>query len=137
MPPLTRWMVKTALAYLVLALGTGVLTALGQAGILTWVPGGLAPSTIHLFVVGWVTLLIFGVVFWMFPKYTQSRPRRSERVGWALYVLLNAGLISRLIGETILPPGNTAGGLLVFSALLQFSAGALFVINTWGRVKEK
>lgn len=137
MPALTRWMVKTSLVYLVLALVTGGLLGLRQALGWDWLPSGLTPAYFHLLVVGWVTMLIFGIVFWMFPKYTMARPRGSERLGWAVYGLLNAGLALRVLGETFARPGTPWGWVLVAAALLQWLAGMGFVINTWQRVKEK
>lgn len=138
MPPLTRWFVKTSFLYLGLALITGLTLEL-QSTFKLLVPGGLFPVYIHLFVFGWVTQLIFGVVFWMFPKYSAEKPRRSESLGWWTYALLNAGLLLRLIAEPLhsTRPTATSGWLLVISAFLQFLAGLAFVVNSWGRVKEK
>jgi heme/copper-type cytochrome/quinol oxidase subunit 1 len=139
MPVLARWMIKAALAYLVAALILGLLVAAGpQLGFPASI-GVFQPVYLHLLMVGWVTQLIFGVVYWMFPKYSRERPRGSERLGWAIFWLLNVGLILRVIGEplAVLVPGPLAGGLLAASALLQFGAGWAFVANTWGRVKER
>jgi hypothetical protein len=60
MPLLTRTFIKTALVYLALALLFGVLLALGLSN-------GFFAVYIHLLVFGWLTQLIFGVVYWMFP----------------------------------------------------------------------
>jgi heme/copper-type cytochrome/quinol oxidase subunit 1 len=88
--------------------------------------------------VGWVTQLIFGVVYWMFPRYSKEQPRGNERLAWAAYWLLNVGLILRVLGEPLTGLGQTAGApLLAASAMLQLGAGWAFVINTWGRVKER
>jgi uncharacterized membrane protein len=141
MPPLTRWFIKTALVYFVLALVTGLLLALQNIWEGLRSISGLFPVYIHLLVQGWITMLIVGVVFWMFPKYTREQPRGSERLGWASYGLLNAGLLLRVVGEPLnasLPSAaNLFGMLLAASALLQWLGGLAFVANTWGRVKEK
>ncbi len=101
--------------------------------------GGIFPVYIHLLVFGWLTQLVFGVVFWMFPKYTKEEPRRSETLGWWTYALLNIGLLMRAIAEPInsVQPNPVSGWGLVVSAIIQFSAGMTFVVNTWERVKEK
>jgi hypothetical protein len=93
----------------------------------------------HLFMLGWVTQLIFGVVFWMFPKYSREKPRGSEMLGWFVLWLLNLGLIMRLIAEPVqtLYPATMWAWMLAVSAVFQWLAGILFVINTWGRVKER
>lgn len=138
MPPLTRWFVKTSFVYLALALITGLLVEIQSALKLTSL-GGLFPIYIHLLVFGWLSQLIFGVVFWMFPRYSAERPRGSETLGWWTYALLNVGLLLRALAEPIdsMQPNPFSGWTLVLSAILQFLAGLLFVINSWGRVKEK
>jgi hypothetical protein len=75
----------------------------------------------------------------MFPKYSKEQPRGSERLGWLVFWLLNLGLALRIIGEPAqaLAPGPWWGWMMVASAVSQWLAGALFVINTWGRVKER
>ena len=139
MPPLSRWFVRTALVYFVAALITGVALMLRPVLNLPPEVAALQPVYFHLLMVGWVSQLIFGVVFWMFPKYTQERPRGSERFGWATFWLLNAGLVLRAVGEPVvaLRPGSSAGWLVAASAILQMLAGWAFVANTWGRVKER
>ncbi|MDD5468308.1 MAG: hypothetical protein PHS96_10915 [Anaerolineales bacterium] len=139
MPTLTRWFVKTSLFFFSLALFLGMLLAAHSAWPLPAFLGAFGPIYFHTFLVGWVTQLIFGVVYWMFPKYTLERPRRSPALGWAVYLLINLGLLLRLVAEPYhtLDPAAGMGWLLALSAALQWLAGLFFVINTWGRVKEK
>jgi len=139
MPILTRLWIKTALVYFILALLLGILLAAQAAGIFHLPVQGLFPSYIHFLAVGWISQLIIGVVFWMFPKYTMENPRRSDALGWFTYFSLNLGLLFRLIGEPLhaTTKADWAGWLMAASATLLFAAGTAFVINTWGRVKEK
>jgi hypothetical protein len=139
LPILTRLWIKTALVYFVLALLLGILLAGQSAGLIHLPVQSLFPSYIHFLAVGWISQLIIGVVFWMFPKYTQNKPRRSEGLGWVTYITLNLGLLLRLVGEPLHATTNAtwAGWLMAASALLLLIAGTAFVINTWGRVKEK
>ena len=92
---------------------------------------------IHLLVVGWLTQLIFGVAYWMFPRYSAERPRGSERLGWATFALLNLGLLLRVIAEPWHALAGQGAALLVGSALLQLLAGWIFVVNTWPRIRER
>lgn len=136
MPTLTRWFIKSALVYLVAALLAALLDVSfpGSTAI-----SALRPSYLHLFVVGWITQMIFGVAYWMFPRLSRERPRGSAALGWGTYWTLNLGLVLRLVGEPVemLRPEAELGWLLVGSASLQWVAGALFVANTWRRVKER
>ena len=132
MPLLTRTFIKTALVYLALALLLGILLTLH-------VSNGFFPVYIHLLVFGWLTQLIFGVVYWMFPKYSSQLPRGREALSWVTYGALNIGLILRAIAEPLQASqaNNLFGALLVLSAILQWLAGVAFIANTWQRVKEK
>ena len=139
MPVLTRWFLKSSLLFFILAMLLGVLLAARTPLGLPSSMSAFSPVYFHLFMVGWATQLIFGVVFWMFPKYSREKPRGSEMLGWTTFWLLNVGLVLRLVGEPAQAqkPVQIWGWMLAVSAVLQWLAGMIFVINTWGRVKER
>ncbi len=136
MPSLVRWYLKTALVYLVAGLLVGVVQAAGTFGIIII---NLTPVYYHLLMVGWATQLILGVAIWMFPKFSLDQPRGNEGLAWAAYILLNLGLLLRLVGEPMndLHPETVWGVFLVFSAVLQWAGALLIVGNIWRRVKQK
>ncbi|HSM55910.1 MAG TPA: hypothetical protein VK879_07120 [Candidatus Sulfomarinibacteraceae bacterium] len=138
MPPLTRWSIRTSFLYLLAALLVGVLWALRSLISMPPVVNTLSPVYFHLFLVGWITQLIFGVVFWLFPKSEGDRPD-EEPLGWLTYIFLNSGLVLRLIAEpnSAFAPGSVWGWLLVVSAVLQWLAALTFVAGTWPRVYER
>jgi hypothetical protein len=139
MPPITRWWIKLALVYFVAALWLSLILAARSMVNMPPLIAAFGPVYFHLFLVGWVTQLIFGVAYWMFPKYSREHPRGNEALAVATMVLLNVGLLLRTVAEPLntLHPGVVWGWLLVLSAILQWLAGLGFVANTWGRVKEK
>src|SRR3990172_6020443 len=134
MPLLTRWYIKASFVYLLAAFGLGLWLAAAPGLNLPTV--GISPLFFHFFLVGWVTQLIFGIAYWMLPKFSRQRPHRSETLAWAVFVLLNVGLLLRGLAE----PRITADGssfwawTLLLSALLQWLASLGFVVNTWARV---
>ncbi|NLE52727.1 MAG: cbb3-type cytochrome c oxidase subunit I [Chloroflexi bacterium] len=139
MPTLARWYIKAALIYFVLALLAGVIV---QARTVIDLPSRLAvlrPVYIHLLTVGWITQLIIGVGYWMFPKFSRDNPRGNERLAWATFILLNLGLALRVISEPQVSVRATPdlSWMLALSAVMQLVAGWLFVINTWARIKER
>jgi hypothetical protein len=139
MPPLTRYFIKLSLIYLVVALLVGMaVEARAPLGLPSEL-NTLRPVYFHLFMVGWVTQLIFGVIYWMFPKASPERTRGSEAANWATFGLLNVGLILRVVAEPLgaMRPEAIWGWLLALSALLQWLAGLLFVLNAWARVKVR
>jgi heme/copper-type cytochrome/quinol oxidase subunit 1 len=139
MPSLTRYHIKSGFVFLVVALLIRLFQAgnsmLGNNAYIN----ALGPVYFHLFMVGWVSQLIFGIVFWMFPIYSQEKPHRSEWLGWFTFWSLNLGLVLRILAEPMLTlqPAAYWGWPLAISAIIQWLAGMGFVINVWSRVKAK
>ena len=99
MPTLTRWFIKTALAFFVTALALGV--AMQSRALVAALPALSAawPAYIHLLMVGWITGLIFGVAYWLFPRSDRLDPVLYDRLGWVAYGSLNSGLLLRVATE--------------------------------------
>jgi hypothetical protein len=83
--------------------------------------------------------MIFGVAYWMFPRFAPDTPRRSERLALMSYVTLNAGLIARAVAEPLLAlrRGELWAVVLTASAVLQWLSALMFALNTWARVKAR
>ena len=139
MPKLTRYFIKTAFVYLMLAMLIGMLLALGRNVTLPGFAQYLSPIFFHFFMFGWVTQMIFGVAFRIFPNINRDQPRGSHKVGWLTYFLLNSGLLLRAVSEptNALHDGTIWDWLLVLSAAFQWTAGLLFVFNSWPRIKKR
>ena len=139
MPTLSRWFIKIGMLYFVMGISIGSVMLLQPT--FDWSPRLqlLRPVYLHFLFIGWVTQLIMGVGYWMFPKYTKAKPRGSEKVGWTVLILLNVGLILRGIGEPmmIIEPGMTYGWMLAIASMCLLFAGWGFILNTWGRIKER
>jgi hypothetical protein len=136
MPRVTRWFIRTGMVYLLTALALGVLRAWPGGGAL--LPAAW-PAYVHLLAVGWLTQLIFGVAYWMFP--TDPSPRVwGPRLAWWAYCLLNAGLVGRLVAEPIVTttgPGGAAGAVLVVAAGAQLMGAVAMVVDLWPRVRGR
>ena len=137
MPLLTRLLIKTSFVYLFLGLMLGILLVIQREGLPS--AAGLFPIYFHLLAIGWLSSLIFGIGYWMFPNFSLEKPRGCETLGWAVFILMNAGLLPRAVAEPLSRryPGGVRGWLLLVSAVLQWMAGLSFVINSWGRIKER
>ena len=139
MPALSRWFIKTSFIYLFASLFAAFILAAQKVWELPDFILALSPIYLHLFLVGWVTQFIFGIAIWMFPKFSSEKPHGNRTLGWATYVMLNLGLLLRLISEPLLPLRLKPwwGWFLAASAILQWLAGLAFIANIWGRVKRK
>lgn len=139
MPPVTRVLILTALLELVLALGLASAEAAALAG---WVPPAWAavrPAWIHLFVVGFVSQLIFGVAHWLFPPRPGPRPRGREGQAALAAGLLNAGLALRVVAEPLarLRGDGPWPGLLALGAGVQWLAVLLFALHLAPRLRGR
>jgi hypothetical protein len=139
MPTLSRWFIKIGMLYF--TIGLLMMTALMVQPVFGWSSRVqvLRPVAFHLLVIGWITQLIMGIGYWMFPKQSKERPRGSERMGWAILIMLNLGLILRSIGEpaVVLLPDAKLGWTLAAASLFLLLAGWGFIANSWGRIKER
>lgn len=101
----------------------------------------ITPVYFHFYMVGWITQLIFGVAWWMFPIISIDRknPKGNDNMAWLLYILINIGLIIRSIAEPyrVLSTDTIWSVLLVISAIIQLLGGILFATILWARVKPK
>jgi hypothetical protein len=139
MPLLTRWAIRAAMLYLLVGLIAGALYWMNNAWNF-WKPlTALNPVYIHLLVVGWITQLIYGVMYWMFPIISRSDMRGDPRQAWVALGALNAGLILRAVAEPwrVLEPNAVNQIGLILSAVFQVAAGYLIVLVCWPRVREK
>ena len=139
MPTLSRWFIKIGMLYFVVGLMMGALL-LAQP-VMGWSPRlqVLRPVYLHFLFIGWVTQIIMGVGYWMFPKLSKEKPRGQEWLGWIVLVSLNVGMVLRAIGEPaiVLAPEAGFGWTLAVASVLLLVAGWGFILNTWGRIKER
>lgn len=136
MPTPARWLIKTALLHLVLALGLALVRAGQTAGLVPGAAAALWLPQLHLLTVGWLTQLIFGVAFWLFPS-PAPRTQPSARLIWVAYGMLNGGVLLRVGAEPGLIPESVQAWGLAGSAALQWGASLLLVMHFWGRVRPK
>lgn len=135
MPPLSRWFIKSG--FVALALGLVLeLLQLRPTSLFPSLPAAaLHLGAIHLLTVGWLLQLISGVAFWMFPRHRSQPPRGDDRLGWGALVLINVGLLLRLLGESWRLGFGGPAWPLVVSALLQLGGLALVLLLLWPRIR--
>jgi len=138
MPRLTRWFLRSGLVCLLLGLGLGV--ALPASLSSTPWAAALWPIQLHLLTVGWLTQLIFGVAWWLFPRAPSGPVRGSEWLGWTAFGCLQAGLLLRVVLEPLRMTGVApfeSQPLLVLSGVFHFGAAVAFAMAIWPRVRER
>jgi hypothetical protein len=151
MPTTSRAFVKVSIVHLALGAVLGALLLVNR-----WMPMGgavaiLKTSHVQILVVGWLTQLILGVAWWLFPPLKIGlRPdtpkpirrgqaqRGSEPLFWLTFISLNAGVLLRAVFDPLFVWTQTGffGFLAGASDFLVLVAAISFVVNMWGRVRE-
>lgn len=133
MPDLSRYMIRSALIYLLLGFTVGglILTHKGLPFYpLMW---RWLPIHIEFLLIGWVVQLVMGVAFWILPRnWTRSQRPRVAFV-WIAFTLLNLGIWLIVIATL----WNANRGLLFGGRLVEVSAVIFFVFYAWQRVVSR
>jgi len=141
--------IKASILYLIVGAVLGALLFINR-----WVPLGPAIPVLKLthvpfLVVGWLTQLIVGVSWWLFPPLKLGlapgapRPRHgqeqrgSEPLFWLSVALLNVGVLLRGLGLPLYAwtQARLFLALSGLSGLILLAAAIAFVANVWGRVR--
>jgi hypothetical protein len=133
---LVRLYVKTSFAFLLLGLLLGgyVTVEVNLRG--RGVPWPLITAHVHLLLVGFMLMLVFGVATWMFPRPGREDARYRPSLAWVVYGLLTVSTAIRTAGELVAALAGARGShLAAVGGLGQLAAGVLFVANMWTRVR--
>lgn len=136
MPLVSRLLIKAGMIWLVLSFALGIAMYWPDSEISLML---LKPVFYHMIMFGWVTQVIMGVAFWLFPRHTKEKPRASYTLMWITFYTINTGLILRVFAEPAwdilhLPQARP---LIFISVLLQLIAGTAFAFNSWYRFGVK
>ena len=127
MSNVTVWFIRCAVVYFVLAALLGI--AMTISGPLY----PLRPIHTHLNLLGWMSMMIFGVAYHILPRFS-GVPLWSDRLAMAQLWLANIGLIGMGVGWTLLGMGSSFVVLHVF-ALVESLAIVIFAINMLKTIK--
>jgi hypothetical protein len=149
-PTTSRVTIRASVIYLAVGSILGALLFVHR-----WLPLGpaipvLKITHVHFLIVGWLTQLILGVAWWLFPPLKIGRergtgtPRRrgqeqrgSEPLFWLTAGLLNLGALLRGLSPALYTwtHAEIFQVLTGLAGLLLLAAAIAFVINLWQRVR--
>ncbi len=128
MHPRNRLFILAALAYGLLGGALG-LVWLAYPGL---VPGNVPRIHAHLMLLGFVTMMIYGVGLHVLPRFS-GRALFSERLGHAQFLLANLGLLLMVAGWLVLHnPTVAAGGLMAWAAMALFAFNIALTVRHYG-----
>jgi cbb3-type cytochrome oxidase subunit 1 len=118
---------KSSLAWL----GAGVSLGVAMAVYPPWAV--YRTAHLHMNLLGFVTMMIFGVALHVIPRFT-GHPLHSRRLATGQWWLANAGLALFVTGFVLLP--NTSFGaparmVVATGGLLSAAAAYVFIYNLW------
>jgi cbb3-type cytochrome oxidase subunit 1 len=136
MTPLVRLYVKTSFVFLLLGLLLGGYVAVEVNVLGRGVPWPLITAHVHLLLVGFLLMLVFGIATWMFPRPGRDDARYRPGLAWVVYWLLTASTIVRALGEIGAAIAGSRGSLLAaVGGLGQLAAAIVFIVNMWTRIR--
>lgn len=119
-----RGFIHASLTYLGIGAVMGVLMiALPSLGILRF-------AHMHVLLLGWVSMMIYGVAYHVLPRFT-GNPVYSRTMAWWHLGFVNAGLVGMAVFGTLgSGPYNPDWRLpLLIAAVIQVLGIGLFIIN--------
>ncbi len=134
---LVRLYLRTAFLFLALGLlgGLWIEFQLASGGTISH---GMIVAHVHLLLVGFLLMTIFGVALWLFPRSGRGQPigPYPNLVGFA-YVLLTAGTLVRAVVEFFdtLLAAPAWGYLRLGASTAQVAGIAIGVVALWGRIR--
>jgi len=137
MSPLVRLYVKTSLVFLLLGLALGAYITLEVNVAGRGVPWPLITAHVHLLLVGFLLMLVFGVATWMFPRPAREDARYRPELAHVVYWAMTGGTAARAAAEILVGLHGTAGlrPLIAAAGITQLVDAGLFVVNMWSRVR--
>ena len=97
----------------------------------------LRPVHAHINLIGFVSIMIFGVSYHMFPRFTGS-PIYSVPIGRLQFYLANLGLIGMALSWWVFEKESSVQhiGLLTFGAV-EAVAAVLYIYNSWKTLNQR
>lgn len=117
---------KSSLAWLALGVTLGVAMGAHPAWIV------YRPVHMHMNLLGFVTMMIYGVAYHVIPRFT-GHPLHAPKLAGAQWWLANAGLATMAIGFTLRARGSldVATATIATGGVLAALAAYAFVYNIW------
>lgn len=126
MEPFVRNFVRASLVWL----GVGVLLGLAMALAPGWA-GAYRPAHMHANLLGFVSMMIFGVAYHVFPRFT-GRPLHNRTLAAVHLWVANVGLALMVAGFVVRIHAWTPGMVVLGAGATASAVGtALFIFNVW------
>ena len=138
---LVRRYLKTAVAFLLVGLATGVWLLVRRELLGLYPTPHLTSAHTHALLVGFVMQLILGVALWLFPRPERGDARYDPRLAEAAYWLVSGGTAVRVAGELARGVAWSGAGAawlrwaIVAGGVAQAVGLAVYFHTMWSRIR--
>lgn len=129
------WFVKSFIKASLVWLGLAVSLGVAMAAHPPWVV--YRTAHLHMALLGFVTMMIFGVAYHVIPRFT-GNPLHSRRLAMVHWWIANAGLavlVAGFVARVHVP--STAVPVLVGGGILVATGAYLFIYNLWRTIDAR
>lgn len=124
-----EWFSKAFLKSSLVWLGLGVTLGVAMAVHPAWIV--YRPAHMHMNLLGFVAMMIFGVAYHVIPRFT-GNPLHSRRLSGVHWWIANAGLTLMVTGFGLGPRiGSAAVPVLATGGVLSALGAYTFIYNVW------
>lgn len=123
MSRLTILFIKSSLIYFAISALVGL--------DITFMPehlGALMPMHAHMMLLGWISMMIYGVAYHILPRFSAS-PLYSEKLADAQFYMAHIGLIGMAVAFVMRSYVSFGGMLLIIFSLIEAASVIMFAFN--------
>lgn len=123
------WFVRRFIKSALVWLGLGVTLGVGMAVHPLWII--YRPAHVHMNLLGFVTMMIFGVAYHVIPRFF-GHPLHNKRLAGVHWWLSNTGLAVMVVGFFMAPHvGGRSIPILASGGTLSALGAFAFIFNLW------
>jgi len=127
----TVWFIRLSMVYFLMGSILGVLMIMRPEWVIIY-----RPVHVHLNLLGWVSMLIYGVGYHILPRFS-GQPLHSEKMAEIQFWLVNFGLVGLAVSWILYRQGC---GLiwwyfLVFFAIIETMGILFFIYNIFRTIR--
>lgn len=130
MPRQSVWFIKASFLYLVVGFTIGGLMLANKGILFSSLIITLLPMHMEFLLLGWLVQLAMGVVFWISPRFTGTKPRGNLGLINLVFWVFNIGVLF-----VSFAPYLYTSGLKLIGKIMELISVVGFGVGTWNRIK--
>ena len=134
MPNLSIIFIRTGLIYFIFGFILGAFLLFNKAYPFNLILWQLLPLHYLILFFGWILQLVFGVAFWIMPRFGKSYGKTW--LAWSCYLFLNTGLVTLISSYFLIFLNEEIKSLYILATILIYLGISCFVFFIWPRIRQ-